>query len=197
MKPLDTKIRAAQPVSQPGLDDAVTLLSDLRAPWDEATSEERQRLMVPLIERIYVDVEPRCIAAITPTPPFRCLLRSAIDQDAQSICILVEATEEVDWAEWWTWWRRGRVELPVQRRAGLRSYRCVRRLVLVRRAVAGPASPDAADDLRRPVSASGHRTPTGRRRTTARRREACGRRRRVTYAARAKSRSPVIGLPPV
>ena len=40
--------------------------------------------------------------------------------------------------------------------------------ILVQRAVAGPASPDRADSLRRLVSASNRSTPANRRRTTAR-----------------------------
>ena len=84
------------------------MLTDLPALWAEATGEERRRLISSMIERVYVDIEFRCIAAITPTPGFRSLLQAAVEQDAQSTCVLVEANEEVDWAEWWTWWRRGR-----------------------------------------------------------------------------------------
>jgi len=142
---LDAQIRAAQPVSQPGIEDAAALLSDLPALWNEATSEERQRLIAPLVERAYLDVELRCIAAIVPTPAFRTLLQNALDEITQPTCVLVEATADVDWAPWWTWWRRGRVELPVQRKANLRSYRHIRRLVLVRWAGAGPSSPGRAD----------------------------------------------------
>ncbi len=39
---------------------------------------------------------------------FRSLLKNALDNIAQPTCVLIEATEEVDWAQWWTWWRRGR-----------------------------------------------------------------------------------------
>jgi len=124
---LDAQLQAAQPADLPSVEEASALLADLPALWAEATGEERQRLISSMIERVYVDIEFHCIAAITPTPAFRSLLKAAVDQDAQSTCILVEGTKEVDWAEWWTWWRRGRVELPVQRRARLRSYRCVRR----------------------------------------------------------------------
>ena len=96
-----------------------------------------------------------------------------------------------------TWWRRGRVELPVQRRANQRYYRRIRRFVLVRRATAGASVPDRADGLGRSVSASDRSTPANRRRTTVRRGETCGRRRCVSYAARANSRSPGNRLPPV
>ena len=182
---IDAEIRLAQPAPQASLEEAVELLSDLPSLWKEATAQERQRLIAPLIDRAYIDVELRSIAAIAPTPAFRSLLQGALEHVAQPTCFLVDATKEIDWAQWWRWWRRGRIELPVQRRAGPRRYRHFRRLILVRWAVAGPASPDAADKLRRSVSASDRSTPTDRRRSTARRGEACGRRHRVIYAARA------------
>jgi hypothetical protein len=90
---LDAQIRAAQPVSQPGLEDAVALLSDLPGLWQEATSQERQRLMAPLIERAYIDVEPRRIAAIVPTPAFGPLLENALGEIAQPSGILVDAAK--------------------------------------------------------------------------------------------------------
>ena len=66
-----------------------------------------------------------CVAGLAPTLAFRSLLQSALGNSTQSTCVLVEATKEIDWALD-SWWRRGRVELPVQRRARLRYYRHVR-----------------------------------------------------------------------
>ena len=191
---LDAQIRLAQPVSVPGLEEAVALLSDLPALWPEATSEERQRLIAPLIERAYIDVELRCIAAIAPTPAFRLLLEGALTRTRHAACLVLSPEQA---AEWWRWWRRGRIELPVQRRAGLRSYRRIRQMFS-----SGGPSParhrrTEPMSLRRPVSASGRRTPTNRRRTTAHRGEACGRRHCVSYAAKASCRSPVKLSPPV
>ena len=139
---IDAAIQAATPTETVSLSAAADLLSDLPRLWDAATLEERQRLIAPLIDRVYVDIDLRCIAAIDPTPAFRSLLEGAVQTIAQPTFVLIEATKDVDWAQWWTWWRRGRVELPVQRRAKLRSYRRFRRLVLVRWVVAGPAVPD-------------------------------------------------------
>ena len=173
---LDARIRTAQPVSLPGVEAAAALLSDLPTFWQEATPGERRRLVTPFIERAYIDVEARRIAAITPAPGFRSLLDGALRCTREAACLVVSHEQA---AKGWRWWRRGRVELPVQRRAGLRYYRRVRRLVLVRWAVAGSASPDRADGLRRSVSASDRSTPAGWRCTTARRGEACGQRRYI------------------
>ena len=189
---IDGQVRAAQPTSLPNVQEAAGLFNDLPALWAGATNEERQRLLAPLIDRVYVDVELHQVAAITPAPAFRTLLEGALTRSRHAACLVMSPDQA---ARWWRWWRRGRIELPVQRRAGLRHYRRFRRLSLVQRVVAGPASPDRADSLRRSVSASDRSTPTNRRRTTARRGEACGRRHRVSYAARANSRSPIKSLP--
>ena len=120
-------------------------MADLGQLWQEATPAERAKLVEPLIERTFVDLASKRVCAISPTPALRLLLERAIQNTSHSDILLV-SNEEAERLDIWSWWRRGRVELPVQRRAGLRSYRCVRRLVLVRWAVAGPASPDRADE---------------------------------------------------
>jgi len=111
---IDARIRVAQPVSQPSVEEAAVLLADLPALWTEATNEERHRLIAPLIERVYIDVESRRIAAITPAPVFRSLLEGALEETGRSACVLLPA-EVANQPDWWTWWRRGRIELPVQR----------------------------------------------------------------------------------
>ena len=111
---IDARIRVAQPVSQPSVEEAAVLLADLLALWTEATNEERHRVIAPLIERVYIDVESRRIAAITPAPVFRSLLEGALEETGRSACVLLPA-EVANQPDWWTWWRRGRIELPVQR----------------------------------------------------------------------------------
>jgi hypothetical protein len=76
---IDARIRLAQPVSQPTVEEAASLLTDLPGLWQEATNEERRRLIAPLIERVHVDVEFRRINAITPAPVFRSLLEGALE----------------------------------------------------------------------------------------------------------------------
>ena len=140
---IDAQIQIAQPASMPTVEVAVALFNDLPALWTEATNAERQRLLGPLVDKVYVDVELHQVAAITPAPAFRLLLEGALTRTKHAACLVLSPEQA---AKWWRWWRRGRIELPVQRRAGLRYYRCVRRFGLVRWAVAGPASPDRADE---------------------------------------------------
>ena len=119
------------------------------------------------------------VCAITPTPAWRLLLERAI-QDTSRTDILLVSNEEAERLDIWRWWRRGRVELPVQKRASLRSYRLVRRFSLARWAGAGPSSPSRADKSLAAGIGVGPPHPDCRRRTTAHQGEACGRRHCVT-----------------
>jgi len=41
--------------------------------WERADTKERRRLVSPLVERLYLDIESKRIAALKPTPEFRLL----------------------------------------------------------------------------------------------------------------------------
>lgn len=110
---IDVGIRSAQPTRRLELETCMQALSDLPRLWIDATSEERGRLIAPLIERVYIDVVGRQVLAITPAAGFGGLIQKVLDQPEWSVCSLVPA-EAADIPEWWTWWRRGRIELPVQ-----------------------------------------------------------------------------------
>ncbi len=79
---LEDQIKAASAVVPPSYEEAAALLLDLEALWKEATPEERRKLISPLIERVYVDMELKLVGAITPTPAFRALLRCAVQRAA-------------------------------------------------------------------------------------------------------------------
>ena len=51
---IDSRIRQATTVVAPALEQAVALFEDIPDPWEEATPEERRRLLSPLVERVYV-----------------------------------------------------------------------------------------------------------------------------------------------
>ncbi len=110
---VEAQIRTAQPAPMIRTAECVALFKDLTALWGEATPEERSRLIAPLIERIYIDVETRRIGAITPAEGFGTLLQDVLETSDWSACFLLPA-EAANQPEWWTWWRRGRIELPVQ-----------------------------------------------------------------------------------
>jgi hypothetical protein len=110
---VDEQIRSAQPASLIKVGECVALLNDLPALWGEATQEERSRLIAPLIERVYIDIETKRIGAITPADGFGTLLQDVLEESDWSACVLLPA-EAANQPDWWTWWRRGRIELPVQ-----------------------------------------------------------------------------------
>jgi hypothetical protein len=123
---IEAQIRTAQPAPMVRVEECLTLFKDLPALWQEATPEERSRLIAPLVERVYVDIETRRVAAITPAEGFGSLLMEVLEQPDWSACVLLPA-EAANQPDWWTWWRRGRIELPVQVRDALsllQAYPC-------------------------------------------------------------------------
>jgi len=107
---IDRQLGHAQAVTPPNVDEAVALFSNIPLLWSEATLDERRKLIGPLIQRVYVDLEHKQIAAIVPEPPFLALLAHAIQKAPETPVLLVPM------AEWnheqiWSWWRRGRVDL--------------------------------------------------------------------------------------
>ena len=71
---VDARIRAKTTSSEPTLDDAAELFSNLPALWEAAEPDERRRLVAPLIERVYVDLDSSLVGAFTPSLALRSLL---------------------------------------------------------------------------------------------------------------------------
>ena len=122
----------------PGVDsarEARKLLEDLPTLWEAATTAERRKLLVTMLDAVYVDtVEEKAIVAIRPKPAFRPLFEIATTRAGSGVVLINQtpqtqgepgaysrsdplvlsegmATEQVSCF----WWRRGRVELPVQK----------------------------------------------------------------------------------
>ena len=103
----------------PTLGEAGQLFENVDGLWNEATPEERRRLIKPLIERVYVDIEIRLVGAITPVPAFHKLLGKATVKTESSALTLL-SVDEAERLNVWSWWRRGRVELPPEQRLEVR-----------------------------------------------------------------------------
>ena len=54
----------------PSRSEAAELFSDMPALWDRAANEERRRLIAPLIQHVYVDLDAERIRSAMPTPDF-------------------------------------------------------------------------------------------------------------------------------
>jgi hypothetical protein len=107
--------------------EADKLLSDLPHLWDEADIVERRRILITMLDAVYVDnVDEKRVVAIRPKPAFRPLFEIVVTRRDSEIPLISEKAKEgqnghlpqpdrqeadVDLC---FWWRRGRVELPVQ-----------------------------------------------------------------------------------
>ena len=94
LETLNAQIRAAQRADIPDYEAAMRLFSDLAYLWEAATSSERKRLIAPLVERVYIDLDTTRIAAIVPTPTFRGLLEGALE-NADRADVRLLAQEDV------------------------------------------------------------------------------------------------------
>ena len=95
--------------STPAFDEAMELFSDMPALWERAASEERRRLVAPLIERVYLDIDSRRIGAITPSPEFKALIDHALEPTTEPEVVLVPPESAEDLSSWRSWrWRLGR-----------------------------------------------------------------------------------------
>jgi len=120
---IDERIQRAVTPNGPSFEEAAGYFASMATLWERANSEERRRLVAPLIERVYLDIESKRIGAVTPTPEFRVLIEHALDitDDPKVILVPPEMAEDLNS---WRWWRRGRIELPVQSTPDTNVYGC-------------------------------------------------------------------------
>jgi hypothetical protein len=107
---VDGLLRRTVPMELPTLEEAASLFEDIPRLWEEATPEERRKLLSPLVERVYVDMECSRIGAIVPVTGFRRLLEGAMVR-AESPTAILLSEDDAEGLKVWSWWRRGRVEL--------------------------------------------------------------------------------------
>ena len=111
----------------PDADAAVTagkLLEDLPVLWKRADGAERRKVLLTMLDAVYVDtVDERRIVAIRPRPAFRPLFEIATTREGSGIVLVSQNDAEeagqpppngLEADDSCSWWRRGRVELPVQ-----------------------------------------------------------------------------------
>ena len=106
----------------PGVDaatEAGKLLENLPAMWEDADEAERRKLLLTILDAVYVDtVEEKAIVAIRPKPAFQPLFEIATTREGSDVVLIndpPQADSEPEAADLCFWWRRGRVELPVQK----------------------------------------------------------------------------------
>ena len=93
-------------------EEAGALICDLPGLWDGANLEERRRLLLTMLDAVYVDSqESRSIVAIRPKAAFRPIFQVATTK-ADSGVVLINEPPDCDpeaQPEPCLWWRRGRV----------------------------------------------------------------------------------------
>ena len=107
---IEIQLKQATSFVTPSHTEAAELFNDIPQLWKEATSAERRKLISPLIERVYVNMELKQVGAIVPTPAFRTLLQCAV-QKSRSEVVLVNP-DDLERPDYWSWWRRGGIHLP-------------------------------------------------------------------------------------
>jgi len=96
-------------------EEAGKLLSDLPKLWAEANLDERRKLLLTMLDAVYVDAkEDKCIVAIKPKPAFRPIFQVATTREDSGVYIINEPPEVTPEARMCFWWRRGRVKLPLK-----------------------------------------------------------------------------------
>ena len=101
----------------PGVDAAMEagkLLEDLPVLWEEADLAERRKLLMAMLDAVYVDtVEEKSVVAIRPKPAFRPIFEVATTRAGSGIVLINETPPDPEGPEaesLCSWWRRGRVE---------------------------------------------------------------------------------------
>jgi len=97
--------------------EAGELIMRLPDLWERASLEERRKLLLTMLDAVYVDAkEEKAIVAIQPKAPFRPIFHVATTKEGSGVLLMKEPPEIPPEADLCSWWRRGRVELPVQKR---------------------------------------------------------------------------------
>ena len=75
-------------------EEAGKLLMDLPRLWSGATLEERRKLLLAMLDAVYVDAkEEKRIVGIKPKPPFRPIFQVATTKEGSSVLLMKEPPE--------------------------------------------------------------------------------------------------------
>ena len=91
--------------------EAGKLLEGLPVLWEEADLAERRKLLMAMLDAVYVDtVEEKSVVAIRPKPAFRPIFEVATAHDGSEIALINQTPQtqvEPEASESCSWWRRG------------------------------------------------------------------------------------------
>ena len=99
------------------------LISELPRLWSDANLEERRKLLLTMLDAVYVDSKQNIIVAIKPKAPFKPVFSVATTREGSDVVLVHDPDAEPRIADQppphgqgaeadsCSWWRRGRVEL--------------------------------------------------------------------------------------
>jgi len=95
-------------------EEAGKLIQYLPRLWDGANLEERRKLLLSMLDAVYVDAkEEKRIVGIKPKPAFMPVFQVATAKEGSGVVLLKESRLFIRTP--YLWCRRGRVELPLNR----------------------------------------------------------------------------------
>ena len=97
-------------------EEAGRLLSALPELWQDADLEERRKLLLGMLDAVYVETKKlKQVVAIQPKPAFGPVFQVATAREGSGVVLIKESPQTAGETDPCSWWRRGRVELPVQK----------------------------------------------------------------------------------
>ncbi len=106
--------------------EAGKLISQLPRLWSGANLEERRKLLLTMLDAVYVDSKANVIVAIKPKAPFKPVFEVGTTREDSEVALVHDAEAEPRIADQppphghgleadsCSWWRRGRVELHLE-----------------------------------------------------------------------------------
>ncbi len=124
-------------------EEAGKLIMDLPRLWAGANLPERRRLLLTMLDAVYVDAkEEKSIVAIKPKPAFYPIFEVVTTKQDAKVTLIKEPPDSSDPEARCLWWRRGRVELPVQKKIVQNVLQAYPAFDLVRPARTGTVRPN-------------------------------------------------------
>ncbi len=121
MRAIDQEMGSLVVPKASAAEEAGYLLERLPALWREADLDERRRLLLNMLEAVYVDTqEEKRVVAIKPKAPFRPVFLVATTREGSELTLVKDLSPalppEANPSIPCLWWRRGGGELHLKRK---------------------------------------------------------------------------------
>ena len=95
--------------------NAALLIESLGALWEKANAEERRKILLGMLDAVYLDLaQGKGLVGLSPKPVFRALFESTESKENATLHLLkTKSSGSGESDDELLWWRRGRVELTI------------------------------------------------------------------------------------